>query len=161
MTYAWRKQVKQEFAVPDDQDFIDRSKMNKNLLCSTHKCYAYVCNQSLWVLSLLQQVLSSGPHPHLFDDLLVQTGSLVLQFAASSLGEGVTTLTKEDCKNKLSAQDTVSYNGGERKHNLLQQKGDDYGWCVMHSMNLKLNGLNKIQSFKLFVILFIFQGPIL
>lgn len=47
-------------------------------------------------LHLLEQVLSSGPHPHLFDDLLVQTGPGVLQFAASSLGKRVTTLSKEE-----------------------------------------------------------------
>lgn len=50
----------------------------------------------LSVLFLLQQVLSSSPHPHLFDDLLVQTGSLILQFASSSLGERVTTLKQGD-----------------------------------------------------------------
>lgn len=41
---------------------------------------------------LLEQVLGSGPHPHLFDDLLVQAGSLILQFAPASLGERVATL---------------------------------------------------------------------
>lgn len=41
---------------------------------------------------LLEQVLGSSPHPHLFDDLLVQAGSLILQFAPSGLGERVATL---------------------------------------------------------------------
>lgn len=43
---------------------------------------------------LLQQVLGSGPDPHLLDDLLVQAGSLILQFAPSSLGKRVTTLRR-------------------------------------------------------------------
>lgn len=41
---------------------------------------------------LLQQVLGSGPDPHLLDDLLVQAGSLILQLAPSGLGKRVTTL---------------------------------------------------------------------
>lgn len=41
---------------------------------------------------LLQQVLGSSPDPHLLDDLLVQAGSLILQFAPSGLGKRVTTL---------------------------------------------------------------------
>ncbi|KAG7236956.1 hypothetical protein INR49_032963 [Caranx melampygus] len=40
-----------------------------------------------YILSYRSRVLSSGPHPHLFDDLLVQTGSLVLKFASPSLGK--------------------------------------------------------------------------
>lgn len=49
---------------------------------------------AVMALHLLEQVLSSSPHPHLFDDLLVQTCSCVLQFAASSLGKRVATLQK-------------------------------------------------------------------
>lgn len=41
---------------------------------------------------LLEQVLGSGADPHLFDDLLVQAGPLILQFAPSGLGKRVTTL---------------------------------------------------------------------
>lgn len=58
----------------------------------TNVWYACMYYQPSSVLFLLQQVLSSSPHPHLFDDLLVQTGSLILQFGPSSLGERVTTL---------------------------------------------------------------------
>lgn len=47
-------------------------------------------------LHLLEQVLRSSPHPHLFDDLLVQTGSCILQFAPSSLGKWVATLFKKE-----------------------------------------------------------------
>lgn len=50
---------------------------------------------AVMALHLLEQVLSSSSHPHLFDDLLVQTGSCVLQFAASSLGKRVATLLKK------------------------------------------------------------------
>lgn len=61
------------------------------------KCFACICNRPLAMdLHLLEQVLSSGPHPHLLDDLLVQTGPGVLQFAASSLGKWVATLSKEE-----------------------------------------------------------------
>lgn len=60
-------------------------------------------------LHLLEQVLSSSPHPHLFDDLLVQTSSCVLQFAASSLGKRVATLLKKDkWKIELSIRDTFA-----------------------------------------------------
>lgn len=51
-----------------------------------------VSRMFLSLLYLLQQVLGSGPHPHLFDDLLVQACTFVLQFAPSSLGKRVTAL---------------------------------------------------------------------
>lgn len=47
-------------------------------------------------LFLLEQILSSSPHPHLLDDLLVETGSLILQFASSSLCEWVATLKQRN-----------------------------------------------------------------
>lgn len=71
----------------------------------TNVQYAKVCMcyQKSVVFSL-QQVLSASPHPHLFNDLFVQTGSLVLQFASSCLGERVTTLRQGDTKT-MSADD--------------------------------------------------------
>lgn len=57
-------------------------------------------------LDVLQQILSAGPHPHLFDDLLVQTGSRVLQFAASGLCKGVAALQKK-IKEKKGCQQNI------------------------------------------------------
>lgn len=53
---------------------------------------------------LLQKVFRSCPHPHGFQDLLVQGSPLILQFAAASLCQGVTALReKEGCPSERSA----------------------------------------------------------
>lgn len=49
----------------------------------------------------LQQVLSSGPNPHLFDDLLVQNGSLLLQLTPSRLRQRVASLQREEIKTQF------------------------------------------------------------
>lgn len=71
--------------------------------CATSTKYfpykIHVTHFAVMDLYLLEQVLRSSPHPHLFDDLLVQTGSCVLQFAASSLGKRVATLFKKERSN--------------------------------------------------------------
>ncbi len=64
----------------------------------------YACVYQSSVLFLLQQVFSSSPHPHLFDDLLVQTGSLILQFASSGLRKRVTTLREKQEKKQVSTR---------------------------------------------------------
>lgn len=68
----------------------------------THTVNPYIMLQACITLFLLEQILSSSPHPHLFDDLLVKTGSCVLQFASSSLCERVATLKhrKEEMRKK-------------------------------------------------------------
>lgn len=42
-----------------------------------------------------EQVLCSSPHAHLFVDLLVDTSSPVLQFAALRLGKRITSLQRK------------------------------------------------------------------
>lgn len=76
-------------------------RMNQLLLKKTyllqahthmHTVNPYIKLDACITLLLLEQILSSSPHPHLFDNLLVKTGSCVLQFASSSLCEWVATL---------------------------------------------------------------------
>ena len=44
------------------------------------------------VVDLLKEVLGSRSHPHLFDDLLVEGGSLVLKLTAPCLGQRIAAL---------------------------------------------------------------------
>lgn len=55
---------------------IDREMLQyQHEMCATStKCFLYKIHMThftILVLHLLEQVLSSSPHPHLFDDLLV------------------------------------------------------------------------------------------
>lgn len=78
--------------------------------------------------SLLEQVLGSSPHPHLFDDLLVQAGSLILQFAPASLGERVATLRQEDARTACQRTRSFYLTVGKPKFKL---KDGDNG-CAVH-----------------------------
>lgn len=52
------------------------------------------------VLDLLEKVLCSSSHPHLFDDLLVEKRSFILQFTAASLSKWITSLPEKETERK-------------------------------------------------------------
>lgn len=52
------------------------------------------------VLDLLEKVLRSSSHPHLFDDLLVEKCSFILQFTAARLSKWITSLSEKETERK-------------------------------------------------------------
>lgn len=52
------------------------------------------------VLDLLEKVLCSSSHPHLFDDLLVEKCSFILQFTAARLSKWITSLSEKEMERK-------------------------------------------------------------
>jgi len=52
------------------------------------------------VLDLLEEVLRSSSHPHLFDDFLVENCSFILQFTAASLSKWIASLSEKEMERK-------------------------------------------------------------
>lgn len=52
------------------------------------------------MLDLLEKVLCSSSHSHLFDDLLVEKRSFILQFTAARLSKWITSLSEKETERK-------------------------------------------------------------